>query len=345
MLPALHGLPSRACGGTSTSYGTSQPSSAWRAAPRRSRPTSRAQASPKRASAPLAATAPPPAPPSEVQQQASNGSSSNASASHARAASPAAPLVLVQKTHSLHARGFEVIQELGPWADTSLMRYLKPVHSCWQPQDLLPDPASPDFHDQVRAHCARAHTHACRPHSSGGHGAPRARLAAPRRWQRVVELAVDSTLEARALSGAACAARGPQVLELRKGAQQLPNDYLVVLVGDMVTEEALPSYMNMLNTLDSTKARGEHAGSARGPCAQRTSSAHVISIRCCCKGRAPHWRACALRALAAHVPMRPCVACAPSMPPSPTPHSQRATQCSLCRTTPQHESCCMRHAT
>jgi acyl-[acyl-carrier-protein] desaturase len=43
------------------------------------------------------------------------------------------------------------------------------------------------------------------------------------------------------------------VLELRRGAQQLPNDYLVVLVGDMVTEEALPSYMNMLNTLDCTK--------------------------------------------------------------------------------------------
>jgi acyl-[acyl-carrier-protein] desaturase len=40
---------------------------------------------------------------------------------------------------------------------------------------------------------------------------------------------------------------------LRKRSADLPADYLVVLVGDMVTEEALPSYMNMLNTLDGTK--------------------------------------------------------------------------------------------
>jgi hypothetical protein len=29
--------------------------------------------------------------------------------------------------------------------------------------------------------------------------------------------------------------------------------YLAVLVGDMITEEALPTYMNMLNTLEGTK--------------------------------------------------------------------------------------------
>ena len=33
------------------------------------------------------------------------------------------------------------------------------------------------------------------------------------------------------------------VHELRTAAAALPSDYLVVLVGDMVTEEALPSYM------------------------------------------------------------------------------------------------------
>jgi acyl-[acyl-carrier-protein] desaturase len=43
------------------------------------------------------------------------------------------------------------------------------------------------------------------------------------------------------------------VLALRKASECLPADYLVVLVGDMVTEEALPSYMNMLNLLDGTK--------------------------------------------------------------------------------------------
>ncbi|KAL3523274.1 hypothetical protein ACH5RR_016108 [Cinchona calisaya] len=41
-----------------------------------------------------------------------------------------------------------------------------------------------------------------------------------------------------------------QVKELRKRAKEIPNDYFIVLVGDMITEEALPTYQTMLNTLD-----------------------------------------------------------------------------------------------
>ncbi|KAL6328728.1 hypothetical protein AAG906_003414 [Vitis piasezkii] len=41
-----------------------------------------------------------------------------------------------------------------------------------------------------------------------------------------------------------------QVKELRERANELPNDYFVVLVGDMITEKALPTYQTMLNTLD-----------------------------------------------------------------------------------------------
>ncbi|KAK9831419.1 hypothetical protein WJX81_003210 [Elliptochloris bilobata] len=44
-----------------------------------------------------------------------------------------------------------------------------------------------------------------------------------------------------------------EVVELRKRAASLPDDYLVVLVGDMITEEALPTYMAMLNTLDGVR--------------------------------------------------------------------------------------------
>ena len=33
----------------------------------------------------------------------------------------------------------------------------------------------------------------------------------------------------------------------------IPAEALVVLIGDMVTEEALPSYMSMLNRMDGTK--------------------------------------------------------------------------------------------
>ena len=41
--------------------------------------------------------------------------------------------------------------------------------------------------------------------------------------------------------------------ELRKRTDNLPADYWVVLVGDMITEEALPTYMAMLNTLDGVR--------------------------------------------------------------------------------------------
>ncbi|KAL0711259.1 hypothetical protein Bca4012_018237 [Brassica carinata] len=44
-----------------------------------------------------------------------------------------------------------------------------------------------------------------------------------------------------------------QVRELRERAKELPDDYFVVLVGDMITEEALPTYQTMLNTLDGVR--------------------------------------------------------------------------------------------
>ncbi|KAL0302920.1 UNVERIFIED_CONTAM: Stearoyl-[acyl-carrier-protein] 9-desaturase, chloroplastic [Sesamum radiatum] len=44
-----------------------------------------------------------------------------------------------------------------------------------------------------------------------------------------------------------------QVKELRERTKEIPDDYLVVLVGDMITEEALPTYQTMLNTLDAVR--------------------------------------------------------------------------------------------
>ncbi|KAI8471713.1 MAG: plastid acyl-ACP desaturase [Monoraphidium minutum] len=43
------------------------------------------------------------------------------------------------------------------------------------------------------------------------------------------------------------------VMELRKRTEGLPDDYIVSFVGDMITEEALPTYMAMLNTLDGVR--------------------------------------------------------------------------------------------
>ena len=58
-----------------------------------------------------------------------------------------------------------------------------------------------------------------------------------------------------------------EVRELRKRTDQLPDDYFVVLVGDMITEEALPTYMAMLNTLDGVR---DETGAAPTPWARWT---------------------------------------------------------------------------
>ncbi|KAL5979532.1 Stearoyl-[acyl-carrier-protein] 9-desaturase 7, chloroplastic, partial [Asimina triloba] len=38
-----------------------------------------------------------------------------------------------------------------------------------------------------------------------------------------------------------------EIEELRKRSREIPNDYFVYLVGDMITEEALLTYQTMLN--------------------------------------------------------------------------------------------------
>ena len=58
-----------------------------------------------------------------------------------------------------------------------------------------------------------------------------------------------------------------EVRDLRARTASLPDDYLVVLVGDMITEEALPTYMAMLNTLDGVR---DETGAADTPWAKWT---------------------------------------------------------------------------
>ncbi|XP_042459456.1 stearoyl-[acyl-carrier-protein] 9-desaturase 1, chloroplastic-like [Zingiber officinale] len=52
-----------------------------------------------------------------------------------------------------------------------------------------------------------------------------------------------------------------EVRELRARAAELPDDYFVVLVGDMITEEALPTYQTMINTLDGVRDETGASGS------------------------------------------------------------------------------------
>eukprot|EP00889_Picochlorum_renovo_P006768 jgi/Picre1/33798/NNA_001277.t1 len=43
------------------------------------------------------------------------------------------------------------------------------------------------------------------------------------------------------------------VHDLRERTKNIPDEYFVTLIGDMITEEALPTYMAMLNTLDGVR--------------------------------------------------------------------------------------------
>lgn len=111
------------------------------------------------------------------------------------------PIILNGQTlHSLGPNRLELINSIAGYVEDRVLPILKDVDKCWQPADLLPDPASNTFIDEV--------------------------------------------------------------IELRERTKNLPDDYWVVLAGDMITEEALPTYMAMLNTLDGVR---DETGAAPTP--------------------------------------------------------------------------------
>ncbi|KAJ6735918.1 ACYL- ACYL-CARRIER-PROTEIN DESATURASE-RELATED [Salix viminalis] len=58
-----------------------------------------------------------------------------------------------------------------------------------------------------------------------------------------------------------------QVKALRDRTDELPDEYFVVLVGDMITEDALPTYQTMINTLDGVR---DETGASLNPWATWT---------------------------------------------------------------------------
>ncbi|KAG9137956.1 hypothetical protein Leryth_025506 [Lithospermum erythrorhizon] len=58
-----------------------------------------------------------------------------------------------------------------------------------------------------------------------------------------------------------------EVRALRERASGLPDEYFVVLVGDMITEDALPTYQTMINTLDGVR---DETGASSSPWATWT---------------------------------------------------------------------------
>ncbi|MCW4469209.1 acyl-ACP desaturase [Flavobacterium sp. MFBS3-15] len=89
---------------------------------------------------------------------------------------------------STHNVRLEVMQLLEKDINTFVDEYLIPVEKIWQPSDLLPDPQSESFHEDLK--------------------------------------------------------------ELQEIAKDLPYDFWVVMVGDTITEEALPTYESWLMTVE-----------------------------------------------------------------------------------------------
>lgn len=58
-----------------------------------------------------------------------------------------------------------------------------------------------------------------------------------------------------------------QVKELRARAADIPDDCLVCLIGNMITEEALPTYQTVINTVEGFR---DETGASRTPWARWT---------------------------------------------------------------------------
>ena len=58
-----------------------------------------------------------------------------------------------------------------------------------------------------------------------------------------------------------------EVRELRARTADIPDDYLMCVIGDMITEEALPTYQTMINTLDGVR---DESGASPSPWARWT---------------------------------------------------------------------------
>ncbi|RVW84984.1 Stearoyl-[acyl-carrier-protein] 9-desaturase 6, chloroplastic [Vitis vinifera] len=83
-------------------------------------------------------------------------------------------------------------------------------------------------------------------------------VAAPARQQVTHSMPPEKVEVFKSLEGWA----SEWVRELRDRTAELPDEYFVVLVGDMITEDALPTYQTMINTLDGVR---DETGASASP--------------------------------------------------------------------------------
>ena len=54
--------------------------------------------------------------------------------------------------HSISLHQLDLLRSMDKYMESTVLPILKDVGACWQPSDFLPDPSSPDFLDEARAH-------------------------------------------------------------------------------------------------------------------------------------------------------------------------------------------------
>ena len=165
-----------------------------------------------------------------------------------------------------------------------ILPLLTPVEDLWQPSDFLPSSQDPDqFYQEVSWGGMSASGGA----EAGGEPGT-SRDPPPSMYKGECLRGCCSPLPAHP---AACPRPGLQITELRERAAELPDELFVCLVGDMITEEALPTYMAMLNTLDGVRdetGRSQHPYAQWTRCGRRTRRPHTACpaarpCLCCCR--------------------------------------------------------------
>uniref|UniRef100_E3VPY6 Acyl-[acyl-carrier-protein] desaturase n=1 Tax=Phaseolus lunatus TaxID=3884 RepID=E3VPY6_PHALU len=180
--------------------------------------------------------------------------------------------VHVQVTHPMPPQKIEIFKSLEDWAEENILTLLKPVEKCWQPQDFLPDPSADGFDEQAKELRERAKEipddyfvvlvgDMITEEAQVTHSMPPQKIEIFKSLEDWAEENILTLLKPVEkcwqpqdfLPDPSADGFDEQVKELRERAKEIPDDYFVVLVGDMITEEALPTYQTMLNTLDGVR--------------------------------------------------------------------------------------------
>ena len=167
-----------------------------------------------------------------------------------------------QVLHSATKEQLDVVASMDKYAEEHVLPILKPVEKCWQAQDFLPHPESPDFLDHVsssscggvgwgvggqdgRGPARESWSVGCgRPDCFAATSVCRFRGPAQAAACQIGCRLPSTVLRCTSPSHPACACRAPavrpwQVHQLQQRTKEVPDDYFVCLVS--ATPACLPA--------------------------------------------------------------------------------------------------------